>query len=577
MANRSAWLLTLAVFLALAACGPTTPSTAPPGQRDRGAQPARAKTLTIGISNDVDSLSIMGSSTTAGGWQSVNELHSQGMVTADRELQQPVPRLATQVPSFDSGMEILPDGRMKSVYPLRRDVTWQDGAPFTAEDMVFAFELNADRNMPFLNRDAIQEMHSVEAPDSHTIAIYFRGPYYQADSIGLRALWPHPRHILEGPYRTVERQAFINLPYWTSEYVHLGPFRLTEFRPGESLTFAAYDGYFLGRPKIDRVIVQVYNDERTLYSAVLAEAIDVLMDNSLGGDLGLELKDEWDRTGKGTVYVGMGTTRFISPQFDPAIQILPAALDARIRQALLYALDRKAISEVVQRGHGELVANSLLPPGDRMYDAVKDGFARYTYDAGRARRMLAEQGWNAGPDGVLVGPDGRRFVTSLWTTEGGESEIAVIGDFWKQIGVVAEQYVLPGAFVRDREARSRYPVFETSARGSGDSILSRVDSRVSATTRNNFSGANRGHYIDPRVDELIDRYRQSVTPRDLAQAVRAVSDLLAEDLPLMLLYYNPTTPAVRRGVKALDDFRGGAEGSRLFGTFTRNAHEWDVL
>ena len=39
---------------------------------------------------------------------------------------------------------------------------------------------------------------------------------------------------------------------------------------------------------------------------------------------------------------------------------------------------------------------------------------------------------------------------------------------------------------------------------------------------------------------------------------------------------NPTTPAVRKGVKALDDFQGGAEGAQLYGTFTRNAHEWDI-
>ena len=51
---------------------------------------------------------------------------------------------------------------------------------------------------------------------------------------------------------------------------------------------------------------------------------------------------------------------------------------------------------------------------------------------------------------------------------------------------------------------------------------------------------------------------------------------MADDLPLLLLYFNPTTPAVRKGVKALDDFQGGAEGAQLYGTFTRNAHEWDI-
>ena len=70
--------------------------------------------------------------------------------------------------------------------------------------------------------------------------------------------------------------------------------------------------------------------------------------------------------------------------------------------------------------------------------------------------------------------------------------------------------------------------------------------------------------------------QQSVSEQDQGQSIRAVSDSMAEDLPLMLLYFNPTTPAVRKGVKALDDFRGGAEASRLFGTFSRNANEWDI-
>src|SRR5206468_1459993 len=147
-------------------------------------------------------------------------------------------------------------------------------------------------------------------------------------------------------------------------------------------------------------------------------------------------------------------------------------------------------------------------------------------------------------------------------------------DYWKQIGVQADQYVVGGAIVRDREARTKYPGFETSARGSGDSILSRFDSRVAAVPANQYSGANRGGYRNENMDQLIDRYRQSVNQRDLTQAAKALSDFVAEELPVMLLYFNPTTPSVRKGVRALDDFKGGAEGSRLFGSFSRNAYEW---
>jgi len=567
-------VLTVGLVVLATSCGAPSPLPETAAQT----RPKSQTTITIGIANSVDALSVMGSSTTSGGWQSLNEIHSQGLVTADREVARPIPRLASELPSFDRGtLEMLPDGRMKSAYPLRKDVTWQDGEPFTAQDMVFAYQIDSDPNLPFLNRDAIQEMDSVEASDDSTFVIYWRGPYYQADSMGLRALWPQPKHLLETPYHTLDRPAFVNLSYWTADYIHVGPFRLAEFHPGESLVFTAYDGYFLGRPRTDRIVVRIFNDNDALYSAVLAGAVDMLMDNSLGAELGLQLKDDWDASGKGTVYVGTGTTRFLSPQFDPEIQQLPAVLDARVRQALLFGLDRKALSEVVQRGHGELVANSLLPPGDRLHDAVKDGFAQYVFDQNRARSMLADLGWSPGPDGILVGPQGRRFATVLWTTEGDEKEIAVIADYWKQIGVATEQYVVAGAIVRDRGARSKYPGFETSARGSGDSILARVDSRTSAGPRNNYSGANRGHYVNPHMDDLIDRYRQSPGERDQVAAIKALSDYMAAELPLMLLYYNPTTPAARSGIRAFDDFRGGSEASRPFGTFSRNAHEWEVI
>jgi ABC-type transport system substrate-binding protein len=176
---------------------------------------------------------------------------------------------------------------------------------------------------------------------------------------------------------------------------------------------------------------------------------------------------------------------------------------------------------------------------------------------------------------VLVGPTGERFTTNLWTTEGGDREIALIADYFKQVGIASEQYVVPGARVRDREYRATYPGMETSAAGYGDSLLNRIDSRQSAIPPN-YSGTNRGHYSNPQLDGLIDRYRGSIVQGDQQQAAKAISDLVAAELPVLPLYFNPTTPAVKKGVKALDDFKGGAEGAQLYGTFTRNAHEWDL-
>jgi peptide/nickel transport system substrate-binding protein len=558
------------------ACAPASGPT--PAGGATAASNGRTKTIVLAVSNAVLVLPIAGSNTTAGGWQSVNELYAQGLVTSDHDVRRPVPRLAASVPSLENGsIEVLPDGRMKTTYPLRRDVTWHDGTPFTARDLLFTFELVKDPNVPQLSLEASTQMSAVEAPDDYTFIIYWRAPYNMADSVGLRAFWPLPRHLLEQPYRTLDPLGFVNHPFWTTEYVHTGPFRLAEFRAGVDLEFTAYDAYFLGRPKVDRVIVRVFNDEVALYSAALAGSVDVMMDNSLSAELGLELKDAWDKSGAGTVYLGTGTTRFLAPQFDPTIQESPAILDPRVRRALIAGIDRAATSEVVQHGHREFAASSLLPPGDRMFEAVKDGFARHVYDPTRARGMLGEAGFNPTADGSVIGAEGQRLAVKLWTTEGGDREIVIIADYLQQVGaVVAEQHVIPGARVRDREYRSRYPVFETSAAGYGDSILNRVDSRQNALPPN-FSGTNRGHYINPRLDQLIDQYRQSISVPDQERAIRAISDVMAEDLPLLLLYFNPTHPAARKDIKALEDFRGGAEGAQLYGTFTRNAHLWDVL
>jgi peptide/nickel transport system substrate-binding protein len=370
------WLFA-ATALLLAACTTPQPNAQPQRPATGGSQNDRVKSIVIGIANDIAVMPPSGSNTTSGGWQSVNELYAQGLVTSDRDVRRPVPRLAAQIPTFEAGtIEMLADGRMRTTYPLRTDVTWHDGQPFTAQDLMFSFELAKDPQVPHLSVEAINVMDSVEAPDDHTFVITWKRPYYLADSVGLRAFFPLPRHILENSYRTVDPLAFTNLPYWTNQYVHLGPFRLLEFKPGEEIIFGSYEGYFLGKPKLDRVIVRGFNDENVLYSAVLAGAVDMVMDNSLSADDGLELKDAWDANGGGTVYLGVGTTRFLAPQFDPAIQVTPALLDPQVRQAVIYSLDRASISEVIQHGHREFIANSILPPGDRMYDAVKDGLAR---------------------------------------------------------------------------------------------------------------------------------------------------------------------------------------------------------
>ncbi|MPZ14879.1 MAG: hypothetical protein GEU73_10745 [Chloroflexi bacterium] len=568
------------ILVACVAPSPATPGSGATGGQAPGRQPGALKTITLGFTAGVQAMSIMGSGTTSGGWQSLNEIHSNGLVTSDVNSRRPIPRLAARLPSLDDGtIALLPDGRMRVTYPLRTDVTWQDGERFTAQDLDFSYRLNNDAGLPSLQRDVIGQVESAEAPDDATFVLNFKGPHYVGGTLGLRPFWPQPQHILGPAFEryldSKDPGDVVDHPYWTREYVHLGPFRLTEFDPGEGLTLQAYDQYFLGRPKVDMIELRSFSDQNTLFSNLLSGTVDGFPDIALSAELGFQLKERWESSGEGAVHMKPGITWFLAPQWRPDVQTEPANLDRRVRAALYHALDREALSEGLQGGHSELAAWSLLPPGDQFYDATRDALRPYAYDPGRAQAILREAGWTPGSDGILRhSSDGRTYRNAIWTTPGRDREIAAFAAYWRQIGIEMEELTLGAAQVRDLEYRAQYPSWESSARGSSDAILGRMDPPpASAATR--WVG-ERGGFEDQRAYDLNARYRASLSATDQARAMKAVSDYVASELPFLILYYVPDHVGIRNGIKAFADTDGGAEGARPFGTYTRNAHLWEV-
>jgi peptide/nickel transport system substrate-binding protein len=525
-------------------------------------------------------MGVMGNTTTSGGWLSTTEIHSDGLITSDVHTRAPVGRLAEKVPSFDDGsIVILPDGRMRVTYNLRHNVTWQDGVPFTSQDLLFSYTFNSDKGLPTVQRDALDRIESVEAPDANTFVINFKGPFYQGAGLGVRAFWPQPEHLLISAYQKYLQdknpEGVVNLPYWTSEYVHLGPFRLTSFDPQSGMAFQANDGYFLGKPKVDVVRIQTYTDTNTLFANLLSSTVDLFPDIALSVQQGFELKDRWDSTGQGTVYLKPGLTWFMAPQVRPSVQIEPATLDVNVRAALYGMLDREGLAEGLLNGHRELAAYSLLPPGDQLYASTKDSLRKYAYDPNRAKAMLQDAGWTQGTDGAFhSSADGRVFHTAIWTTPGFERDVAAIADNWRKLGLQVDEAVVPAAQVRNAEYRAGYPGWDLTAQGNADAILGRLlGPPASAATR--WVG-NRGGYDDPTMRTAIERYQASLTLQDQLQTMKGISDLVAAELPLMPLYFLPEQLGVRKGVAALDDQDGGEEAAQYFGTFTRNAYLWDV-
>jgi peptide/nickel transport system substrate-binding protein len=540
--------------------------------------------LNLGLRTILDGFAIAASATLSGGGLGYIEMHSQALFTSDRDTGRPIPRLLTEQPTVENGgLNVTPDGKMISTYKLRPDVKWADGQPLTSRDLMFTYNLTRDKTMPIVDPTAGELMESATAPDDRTFQITWKQPFYLADAMGLQMFWPLPAHLLEADYKTIvegqkDAQAFMAKPFWTSESVHVGPFRLVEFNAGVEAAFEAVDHYFLGRPKVDRIVVKQFSDNNTLLASVLAGSVDMSTDNALLIEQSLQLKQRWDMENGGKVQFSRGVTWFVSWQFDPSVpQINPQALERPVRQALYQAIDRDANSEANQAGVQGQAADSVLSPDHPLYGSVKDGWRnRYPYDLNRAMATLESAGWRRGPDGVFVHPTLGRLTAESRTTQGNDRDASVVADMWRKLGADVEEHVIPTARVRDREYRQQFPFAELTARGNEEVVLTRLECPLAPTRENSFSGNNRGHWCNAEFDRLAGQFRATLREQDRGPIISRLQEIMLDELPIGLLYYRVSAVLARRGVTAFDDFKGGGDSGRPWGSYSRNAHEWDL-
>jgi transitional endoplasmic reticulum ATPase len=301
-------------IIALAGCARPS-SDADIGTRPDAARPEVAKTLTLAALRPIEAFGPWDPSGN-GGTFSMHNIHSSSLITTDTQGAY-LPRLLGVLPSFDDGtMAILPDGRLQTTWRVRPDIKWHDGVSFSADDLAFTWQVLADPEIPLRASVQVQQMLRVEAVDSHTAVVTWKTTFFQSLYLGLREFWPFPKHILGDAYMA-DKKAFVNLPYWSTEFVNTGPYRLTDFGPGDRLTFERFEDYFLGRPKIATIILRIFADPNVAFANLLSGELDILSENALPFELYTQLRDSWKQTGQGTVVERQANWRFFAPQFNP--------------------------------------------------------------------------------------------------------------------------------------------------------------------------------------------------------------------------------------------------------------------
>jgi peptide/nickel transport system substrate-binding protein len=539
------WLVLISVILG-SACAPSSgEGRGGPASPTRGDAPSRTKTITIGVTAPVPGLGGANIATALGGVAYTTDIHSVGLVALLTNGAKE-PRLATQLPSLADGSIVLsPDGKMQTIWKLRSDALWHDGQPFTAEDLAFGAQVFLDPDMG-LRTPNLAFIDGVEALDAHTIRISWSSTYYDHLALGPKELGPLPVHLLRDAYLT-DKEKFHILPYWNTDYVQLGPFRLVEFGIGQQLVFEAFDRYFLGRPKVDRVVIQVVGDSGGLYAQLLAHAVDVAPSRTISDDQALQLRRDWGESG-GRVLVTRDMLDYIVIQFHPERVALPElASDPRIRQGLFWGLDRETLREIVYPGF-DTRAETFMGPTDPRNAAIGMPFARYRFDPAMAGRVLEDAGWRRDASGKLLRPSGEQVQLQVRGSPARSAKVAIIADMWRKLGLNIEEYLTPPALAQNREHNAMLPGVEWSARYTGEPFLNLFISRQIPIPQNNYGGANRGSYSNPRFDALVDRIYNTVNEADRTSMLKEVADIWGVDFPIFPLQYAVLFTAVAQGV-----------------------------
>ena len=309
-----------------------------------------------------------------------------------------VPVLAAETPSVTNG-GVAPDGTWVQ-WRLKRGVTWHDGRPFTADDVIFTWQYAADPATAATSAGSYQGIDRIERIDDHTVKLIFKRPTpYWADAFCSAAGMVLPRHVFDPFKGGKSREAPANL-----RPVGTGPYRFVDFKPGDILNGEINPGYHVAnRPFFDALEMKGGGDP-------VSSARAVLQTGQYDYGWGLNMEDEilrrLEQSGKGRVVIGRtANMEYIQlNQTDPwrdidgerasVKTVHPFLTDPAVRSALALLVDRAGIQSEIWGRQADTTANFM---NRRPFVSPN---TRWEFNVDKANAMLDAAGWQRGADGV---------------------------------------------------------------------------------------------------------------------------------------------------------------------------------
>jgi peptide/nickel transport system substrate-binding protein len=443
------------------------------------------------------------------------------------------------VPDLADHWEISPDG-LTYTFSLRRGVRWHDGTPFTASDVVFTAELLKDPNFSGqADWQALWQTVTVTMVDPNTVRFDLEEPY--AAFLDYTTVGVLPQHLLKGvPAEQLPSHPFNLAPVGT------GILRLSELVTGtERISHVILDTnpYYLGqKPLIERIQFKFYPSGTAVYQAYLDGEVQ-----GIGRVPAENLPDA--QANPRLQLFSSELPRFTLVFLNHANAAVPFLGEPKVRQALLYALDRQALIDRVLTGqavvaHGPVLSDSWAHDPD---------VPVYAHDPEKAAALLEEDGWRAidlGPSSVFSPTEGITGTTHAWfkdrlplaftllvSDDPVRTAVAQeIARQWAQVGIQVAVEPLASGLVAQRLTPRDYQAalvdLDLTTSGDPDPYPFWHETEIEPP------GQNYAGYKSREMSEILETARLTPDRSARKELYHEFQQLFAKDVPAILLY-NP--------------------------------------
>jgi peptide/nickel transport system substrate-binding protein len=466
-----------------------------------------------------------------------------------------VPVLAAEVPSVQNGG--LAADLTSVTWRLKKGVSWHDGKPFTADDVIFNYEFVSDPATAAVTSGSYQEIAKIDKLDSHTVKLTFSRPqpFWSDAFCGVRGMII-PKHVFEPFKGAKSREAPANL-----KPVGTGPYRFADFRPGDLVRGDLFPGYHMpNRPFFDSIEMKGGGD-------AVSAARAVLQTGEYDYAWNLQVEDDilrrMEQGGKGRVNIFPGgNPEHIQCNFtDPLTEVdgerssikttHPSLSDPAVRQALNLLVDRAAVQEQIYGRQGQTSANFLTAPS-RFHSKN----TRWEFSVDKANQLLDAAGWKRGADGIRA-KDGRRlkFLYQTSINAPRQKNQAIVKQAAARAGIEIElkSVVASVFFSSDAANPDTYPHFysdlqmytTTMTAPDPQPFMRQFCSWEAAQKANKWQGRNITRFRSDEYDRAYKAAESEVDPVKRAALFIKMNDIVIQNVVVIpVLWRNGVSGAV---------------------------------